>query len=115
MMVFNWSGMPEEQLNPLVSRAVIHGVNMTVARITLRKSAVVPSHNHANEQITMLQSGTLRFVMEGEERVIKAGEILRIPPHATHMVEAIEDSVAVDLFSPVREDWIRGDDQYLRK
>jgi quercetin dioxygenase-like cupin family protein len=114
MMVFDWSGIAEEQLNPLVSRAVIHGANMTVARITLRKSAVVPSHRHINEQITMLQSGALRFVMEGEERIIRAGEILRIPPDAPHMVEAIEDSVAVDLFSPVRQDWISGDDQYLR-
>jgi len=30
------------------------------------------------------------------------------------MVEALEDSLAVDLFSPPREDWIRGDDAYLR-
>jgi quercetin dioxygenase-like cupin family protein len=115
MMVFNWSGVTEEQLNPLVKRAVIHGANMTLARITLQRSAVVPSHSHANEQITMLQSGALRFVLDGEECVLKAGEMLRIPPDAPHSVEAIEDSVAVDLFAPVREDWIRGDDQYLRK
>jgi hypothetical protein len=45
---------------------------------------------------------------------VNAGETVAIPPHAPHMVEALEDSVAVDLFSPIREDWIRGDDAYLR-
>ena len=46
---------------------------------------------------------------------IAAGDSLQIPSNAPHSVEALEDSVAVDLFSPVREDWIRGDDAYLRR
>jgi len=41
-------------------------------------------------------------------------EALVIPPDVPHMVEALEDSLAVDLFSPPRADWIRGDDAYLR-
>jgi len=41
--------------------------------------------------------------------------VMRIPPHVPHSAQALEDSVAVDLFSPIREDWIRGDDAYLRK
>ena len=115
MKVYDWNRMEEEQLNPLVGRTVIHATNMTVARIRLNQGAVVPSHSHANEQITMLQSGSLRFVLGGEERVLRAGEMLEIPPHVPHSVEALEDSVAVDLFAPVREDWRRGDDAYLRK
>jgi len=62
----------------------------------------------------MLESGAVRFTISGEERVLRAGDVLVIPPDAPHMVEAIEDSLAVDLFSPPREDWIRGDDAYLR-
>jgi len=114
MNVYDWNVVEREQLNPLIARQVIHAENMTVARILLRKHAVVPSHSHANEQVTMLQSGALRFVLEGEERILRPGEILRIPPHAAHLVEALEDSVAVDLFAPAREDWQRGDDAYLR-
>ncbi len=114
MQHYDWSLVPEEQLNPLLGRKVIHGRNMTVARIRLRKSAVVPLHSHANEQITLLESGTLRFVISGEEKILRPGEALEIPPDAPHMVEALEDSLAVDLFSPAREDWIRGDDAYLR-
>ena len=47
--------------------------------------------------------------------MLRAGEMLEIPPHVPHSVEALEDSVAVDLFAPVREDWRRGADAYLRK
>jgi quercetin dioxygenase-like cupin family protein len=39
---------------------------------------------------------------------------MQIPPDAPHRVEALEDSVAIDLFAPPRLDWIRGDDAYLR-
>jgi quercetin dioxygenase-like cupin family protein len=114
MRHYNWDTVSEEPLNPLVSRKMIHGETMTVARIGLRKGAVVPMHSHPNEQISMLESGAVRFVISGEERVLRAGDALVIPPDAPHMVEALEDSLAVDLFSPPREDWIRGDDAYLR-
>jgi len=114
MQYYNWNLLEEEPLNPLLGRKMIHGQNVTVARIRLRKGAVVPLHSHSNEQISMLESGALRFTIAGEERVLRAGDALVIPPDAPHMVEALEDSLAVDLFSPPREDWIRGDDAYLR-
>jgi quercetin dioxygenase-like cupin family protein len=110
-----WDLLEEEHMNPLLTRQAIHGQNITVARIKLSKSALVPLHSHPNEQITMLERGALRFVVSGLETILRAGEVLAIPPHAPHMVEALEDSLAVDLFAPVREDWIRGDDAYLRQ
>jgi quercetin dioxygenase-like cupin family protein len=115
MRVHDWKLLEEEQMNPLVGRKVIHAGSMTVARIALRRYAMVPEHSHPNEQITMLQEGKLRFTIAGEQRVLSAGEMMQIPPDAPHSVEALEDSVAIDLFSPVRQDWIRGDDAYLRR
>ncbi len=115
MTVYEWGSVKRERMNPQFVRQVIHGEKMTVARINLSAGAVVPEHSHSNEQITMLQEGKLRFVLSGEERILAAGEILHIPSNAPHSVEALADSVAIDLFSPVREDWIRGDDAYLRR
>lgn len=114
MQYHNWDLLEEETLNPLLGRKVIHGRSLTVARIRLRKGAVVPMHSHANEQISMLESGSVRFTIAGKERILRAGDALVIPPDVPHTVEALEDSLAVDLFSPRREDWIRGDDAYLR-
>jgi len=107
--------MPAEQLNPRVERKVIHTRNMTLARIALLKGAVVPEHRHENEQISMVQSGSLKFTVEGREIVAGAGDMVELPANVPHAVEALEDSVAVDLFAPRREDWIRGDDAYLRR
>jgi quercetin dioxygenase-like cupin family protein len=114
MKLYNWLQIEKEQLNPLCARQVIHGEKMTVARIYLKKGAVVPLHTHENEQITVLEQGRLRFTIAGSETLVEAGQALQIPSHAPHLVEALEDSVAMDLFSPAREDWIRGDDAYLR-
>lgn len=102
-------------MNPLLARQMIHGENMTVAKIHLAKGAVVPAHSHVNEQITVLLQGKLRFMSDDGDRVIAAGDVLAIPANVRHGVEALEDSVAMDLFCPVRSDWIRGDDAYLRK
>ena len=114
MQHYDWNLLEEEPLNPLLGRKMMHGQNVTVARIRLRRGAVVPMHSHPNEQISMVESGALRFAISGEERILRAGEAVVIPSDAPHMVEALEDSLAVDLFSPPREDWIRGDDAYLR-
>jgi quercetin dioxygenase-like cupin family protein len=115
MHVYEWERVQKEQMNPTLVRQVIHGEHITGARRQLRKGCSVGEHSHPNEQISMIEQGALKFVINGQEKVVKAGEVVRIPPHAPHSAEALEDSVAVDLFSPIREDWIRGDDAYLRK
>jgi quercetin dioxygenase-like cupin family protein len=115
MALYDWEKIPLEQMNPLVSRRVMHGVQMTVAQVNLAKGAVVPEHHHPHEQTTLLQTGKLVFFMEGDEVEVNAGEMLNIPPHIPHKVEALEDSVAIDLFAPARDDWQRGDDAYLRQ
>ena len=115
MQIYEWDRVLKEQMSPTFARQVIHGDTMTVARVYLSKGCSVPEHSHHNEQISMLERGALKFVIGGVDKIIRAGDVLRIPPNVPHSAEALEDSVAVDLFSPRREDWIRGDDAYLRK
>ncbi len=112
---YQWDKVQREKLNASLERQVIHSDNMTVARMYLKKGCLVPEHSHHNEQISMMEQGSAKFVLAGVERVMNAGEVIRIPPNVPHSVEAMEDCVALDLFSPRREDWIRGDDSYLRK
>jgi quercetin dioxygenase-like cupin family protein len=115
MQIYEWNQIEKEQMSATFARQVIHSDTMTVARVHLRKGCSVPEHSHHNEQISMMEQGSLKFVIDGQEKVLRAGQMLRIPAHVPHSAEALEDSVAVDLFSPPREDWIRGDDSYLRK
>jgi quercetin dioxygenase-like cupin family protein len=115
MPVYDWNAVPLEELNPRVQRKVIHTANLTIARITLQKDAVVPEHSHLAEQVSMVERGALKFILGGREVIARAGEMVHIPVEVPHSVEALEDSVAVDLFAPRREDWLRGDDAYLRR
>jgi quercetin dioxygenase-like cupin family protein len=105
---YRWDGVKRDQINALLVRQAIHGEVMTVARLEMSKGCVVPEHSHHNEQISMVEKGRVKFTVNGQEVILAAGEVLHILPNLTHSAEALEDAVAVELFSPRREDWIRG-------
>ena len=87
---------------------------MTVARIHLRAGTSVPSHHHPHEQVATVLEGRLRFVVGDEEHVLEKGDSMVVPSGVPHAVEALEDCLVLDVFAPARDDWIRGDDAYLR-
>jgi quercetin dioxygenase-like cupin family protein len=115
MPLYDWNQLPEEQLNARITRKAIHMNGLTIARLNIQKHGTVPEHSHVHEQIATVERGALKFFIEGREVVLTAGQSLAIPSHVPHGVEALEDTVVVDVFSPCREDWIKGDDAYLRK
>lgn len=108
--------IPVENLNALISRQMIWGERAMLARIVLRKGAVVPEHHHENEQISYIVEGALRFTL-GDGRVITvgAGQVLVIPSNLPHSAVALEDTLDLDIFAPPRADWIAGTDAYLRR
>lgn len=114
MKPINWKDIPVEALNPKMERQVLHTERMTIARLRIAKGGIVPEHSHENEQVTQVLEGLLIFrTPEGDVRVGQ-GDFLVLPPHLPHGVEAMEDSIALDTFAPRRQDWIDGDDAYLR-
>ena len=110
-----WSAVPEERMNEHVTRRVLHTANLTVGYITLARGSHVGRHEHEAEQVCLIQQGRLRFNFDSHSAEIGPGEFLSIPSRLPHSVDALEDSIAIDVFAPRREDWIRGDDAYLRK
>lgn len=107
--------IPVEHLNPLLERQFVSAEKAMLARLLLRKGCIVPMHHHENEQITYVLEGALKFTLDGGEIVVRAGEVLVIPPNAKHSAEALEDTIDLDVFTPPREDWIAGTDAYLRR
>jgi quercetin dioxygenase-like cupin family protein len=110
-----WDAIAKEQLTPLLHRHFVVGQQIMLARVMLKKGCVVPEHSHVNEQLTYILEGALKFWIDGKVIVVKAGEVLTIPPHMPHKAEAVEDTVDLDVFCPPRADWINKTDQYLRK
>lgn len=111
----SWSSITPEQLNPLLTRQFVTGAECMLARIVLRKGCTVPEHSHPNEQIAFILEGALRFDLPGgETHTVRAGGVLVIPPNVPHSAFALEDTIDFDIFAPPRQDWISGDDTYLR-
>jgi quercetin dioxygenase-like cupin family protein len=115
MKLHRWNQIEKEQMNPFFARRVIHADALTIARVYLKKGCLVPEHSHVNEQVSIIDQGVLRFRIGGREIDVRAGEALQIPPNVPHSAEALEDTEGIDVFTPVREDWARGDDAYLRR
>ena len=114
-MLHRWAEMPARELAPGVERRFLTASRVTVARFTLARGAVVPSHTHENEQVSYIVSGAVRFQVGDESFVVRGGETIQIPPNVTHSVETLEDSEAIDIFSPVRQDWLDGTDTYFKR
>src|SRR5437016_7883369 len=109
-----WNDVEQEKLNPLLDRQMITGENLMLARVLLKKGCVVPEHSHVNEQLTYIVEGALKFWIDGKEIIVRAGEVLCIPPNMPHKAEAVEDTVDLDVFYPPRQDWLNKSDVYLR-
>ena len=114
MEVLRWQDEPIEELGSGIGRRMVNGEAMTLAQITLAAGASVPLHDHPNEQIATVLSGRLRFLVGDVELEVGAGESVLIPGGVPHRVDALDDSVVLDAFAPRRDDWLRGDDAYLR-
>jgi quercetin dioxygenase-like cupin family protein len=113
-----WDDIPVEQLSSLIGRQFVVGTGTMLARVLLKKGAIVALHQHHNEQISFMLEGALRFLLKTEEGdkeiTVCAGEILCIPPNMPHEALALEDTIDLDIFNPPRQDWIDRDDAYLR-
>ena len=110
-----WDDIPYELLSSKIKRRMVTGKKVMVAIIDLKEGAEVPFHSHENEQITYVVSGCLRFTMgDGSVTDVRSGETLVIPSNVEHAAIALEDTVDLDCFSPLRADWLSGEDAYLR-
>jgi len=115
LKVHSWDAMPWEEVTRDIARKIVTGQNEMIAHVRLEKDALVPEHSHVSEQISYIVSGALRFWVGGEELVLRAGEVLVIPPNVPHKAVALEDTLDIDIFSPIRQDWLEHTDDYFKR
>ena len=115
MTLYDWTEIPLEEMTPFFARRVIHTPSMTIAQLELKQGGHVSLHHHINEQVSIVVSGKLVFHIGGKVITVGPGQTLVIPPNLPHSVEVLEDAIVTDVFTPRREDWISGNDAYLRK
>ena len=112
-----WESMPKEPVIDGIDRRLVVGERTMLAHVYIAKDALVPQHSHDNEQFTYILSGALRFWIGADKQEVidvHAGEVLHIPSNVPHEARALEDTVDLDVFTPIRQDWLDGTDDYFK-
>lgn len=106
MQTARGSVKPVAMVEGVERRTLNSGDHTTLVEVTFAAGATVPEHTHPHEQIGYLASGRLRFRIGDEEREIVAGDSWLVPGGVPHLVTALEPAVAIDIFSPVRIEYL---------
>ena len=104
--VHRWDEIALEKITEMISQKIVTGEREMLAQIYLKRGALVPMHSHESEQMTYILQGALKVVVDVEEMTVREGEVLHIPSHTPHQAEALEDTFELDVFSPIRTDWL---------
>jgi len=103
----NWAMVPVERLGEGIERQMVWGERLMVCRLRFAPGVVTAVHTHPHEQITMVEQGRVLFFVDGEERIAKAGDVLHFPSNLAHGATMLDEEVVlVDIFTPVREDFL---------
>jgi quercetin dioxygenase-like cupin family protein len=87
-------------------KAAVYGKQTLLTEVRMEKGAVIPPHKHPHEQTGYLVSGHMDFLVDGEHSIAYPGDSWNIAGDTEHGATAIEESVVVEVFSPVREDYL---------
>jgi quercetin dioxygenase-like cupin family protein len=110
-----WDEIALDKVTEMISRKIVTGQREMVAQIYLKRGALVPMHKHESEQMTYILQGALKFLIDGEDIIVRVGEVLHIPSWIPHQAEALEDTFEIDIFAPIRQDWLDGTDAYFQE
>ncbi len=114
----SWDQVELETVNPQMTRRIVTGERLTVARIYFKDGFRVPLHSHEQEQVTQVISGVLRFWLgANREKTLDLGpgDVVVIPSNMPHEALCIGDVEEMDTWSPRRDDWLNKTDDYLRQ
>jgi quercetin dioxygenase-like cupin family protein len=109
----DWSSVPVEHLEEGIERQMIVGERMMVCRLRFAPRVVTPPHDHPHEQLTFVERGRVLFTVGAEERIAEAGDVLHFPPGTWHGATMLDEEVVlIDIFSPIREDFLGASQLY---
>lgn len=88
-------------------KTLVYGRETLMVEFVLEKDAALPEHAHVQEQTGYLVKGKIKLFIGDSSRVLSPGDSWTIPSNVRHRAEIIEDSLAVEVFSPCREDYLK--------
>lgn len=105
--VDNWDSIPVERLDGGIERQMFVGDKLMICRLRFPANLVTPAHRHPHEQMTIVNRGRVRFIIEEEEIIAEPGDVLRFPSNCWHGATMLDEEVELlDIFTPPREDFL---------
>lgn len=95
-----------QSLDGIEQKTLVYGDSTLMVEFRLQKGAVLPLHSHPHEQIGYLVKGQIKLTVGADVHDVQPGDSWCIPGDVPHCAEIMEESVAVEVFSPVREDYL---------
>ena len=104
----SWTTMPSDSPLAGIERRMAVGDKLMICRLRFDPFTVTSVHRHPHEQMTMVERGRVRFFIEGAERIAQAGDVLHFPSNIEHGATMMDEEVVlVDVFTPIREDFLK--------
>ena len=100
------TGKSQKLLEGVELTTLVHGEKTLMGKFKIAKGSVIPTHSHPHEQTGFMVSGKMRFIVDGEVKDVEAGDSWCLHANIEHSAEALEDSAIIEVFSPVREDYL---------
>ena len=106
MDFYRITDLPHVEMLPGIDRRAVWLDGVMLTFFTFAPHAIVPEHEHAHEQITLVTRGAMAFTLDGETKTLRAGDGVCIPPNVTHKAVILgEETEAIDAWNPPREDY----------
>ena len=106
-LVTDWHSIPNERIAEGVDRQMIVGENIMICRLRFDPFVETPAHRHPHEQMTLVVQGRVKFILGTDERIVSAGDVLHFPSNHWHGATMLDEEVVlIDIFSPIREDFL---------
>ena len=101
------SSVPTEVMAPGVIRQILgYGDSIMLVRVTFEEGAVGYVHKHFHTQVSYVESGEFDVMIDGVEQRLGPGDSFHIQPNLEHGAVCRKPGVLIDVFSPVREDFL---------
>lgn len=113
MYFYDFQNMTPAEVSATYLRKAAMGENITVAQVEVKQGSVTHAHSHENEEIVLVLTGCWRFDLPQGPVTIGPQQMLCIPSGVEHSSEALEDTIALDICAPARQDWASGADRIL--
>lgn len=113
MKFYDLNKLEPDEVNPAYLRKAIYGDSLAVGRLEVQKGSVTQPHSHDTEEMILVLQGAWLFHLPDGDVILEANQMVCIPAGVEHSSEVLEDTVAIDICSTVRNDWRTGQDKQL--